>query len=129
MNIGFLSAVQLSQYLTGSTKWRKPRRFILVEDLVYVRPCGIRYTVPAGFLTDGPSFIPMRQPWLRAAVLHDYLYTRRDLMDRKDADIIFKEAMKWSGTKAILYYIIYLGVRIGGHRRYRQYKNEQQKGI
>ena len=94
--------------------------------------------IPAGFCSDGVSVPrPFRwiiEPWgpyARAAIVHDFLYNTQSL-PRKDADEIFREAIKIVTSSLILdtmgsehepgytlkgrivACLAYLGVRIGG---------------
>lgn len=84
-------------------------------------------TVPAGFITDFAS-IPGFAKWyvdddspeiLGAAVVHDFVYSRRGLMDgigltRRDADTLLREAMLASGASRAKAWIVYHSVRLGG---------------
>ncbi|MFX4223515.1 MAG: DUF1353 domain-containing protein [Thalassobaculum sp.] len=87
--------------------------------------------VPAGFTTDLAS-IPWFGRWYvsvdgdhtKAAVVHDFLYTlasARDFPDlpRRDADRVFREALRLRGVGPIKTWIMYAAVRIGGGRTYR----------
>lgn len=99
------------------TKWR------LVAPLVWMAKDRV-LTVPAGFVTNLAS-IPIgfrnllnvngrsRKP----AVLHDWLY-RTHIMSRKEADQLFREALKAEGLGPITRNLYYAGVRIGGHAPY-----------
>jgi hypothetical protein len=81
-------------------------------------------TVPKGFITDGASCpkilwslcSPMTGPQAEAAVLHDYLYSKDShiIVDRKQADQLFYEAMIANGTSIVKAQLIYRGVRLGG---------------
>ena len=81
-------------------------------------------TVPAGFECDLGSVprIPFAY-WLfggvadSAAALHDWLYSGRERVTRKQADAVFNEAMKASGTAAWRRYPMTWAVRLfgGGH--------------
>jgi hypothetical protein len=84
--------------------------------------------VPAGFHTDGASipraFWSILGPhgaYFGAAIIHDYLYTQageaRYLLDRKEADVIFREAMFNAGVGAHRN-IMYAAVRMFGWRNY-----------
>ena len=55
-----------------------PRRMRLLVDLVWTRPDGTEYVIPAGSITDGPSiplwlqpFLPDRGETFEAGALHD----------------------------------------------------------
>lgn len=93
-------------------------------------------TVPAGFVTDlasvprwGWIIIPPDGPWVKAAIVHDYLYatagtgrwkghnasvTRSEAYTRAEADGIFRDAMANRGVGPIARFILYTAVRIGG---------------
>jgi hypothetical protein len=92
--------------------------------------------VPSGFPTDLASippiawpFLPPDGPWLKAAVIHDFLYrtcgkgvwlgnprgfTREKDYDRAEADWILRDAMKDRGVGIIRRNIIWAAVRLGG---------------
>lgn len=99
--------------------------FQLLQDLVYYsEKYGLKITVPAGMVSDGPS-VP-RAPllyWLfghkgkRAAVIHDWLY-RCALLPRDVCDSIFREALMDSGKLWVTSAGMYLGVRVGGWPSY-----------
>lgn len=92
--------------------------------------------VPKGFVTDlasiprwGWILLPPDGPWVKAAIIHDYLYAtggtgiwkghdrsidRPADYTRKEADEVLREAMENRGVGPIRRSIIYLAVRIGG---------------
>lgn len=92
--------------------------------------------VPAGAETDLasiPSFawsigFPPDGPWLKAAIVHDFLYrsrgacvhdgrvwrTRLEPYDRKESDRVLKEAMAVLGVGGFERAVIYNAVRLGG---------------
>ncbi|WMT90527.1 DUF1353 domain-containing protein [Pelagibacterium sp. H642] len=109
----------------------------LQRPLVYTTgDAGDTITVPAGFVTDLASvprwawtLIPPDGPWVKAAIIHDYLYdtggtgiwkghdasiTRPRPYTRAEADAIMKEAMENRGVGRFFRTLIYLAVRIGG---------------
>jgi hypothetical protein len=95
-------------------------------------------TMPAGFVTDLASIprlvwsiFPPDGPWVKAAVVHDFLYytqgtgiwgradrhrgvEREKPYTRAEADRILHEAMLDLGTKPFSRFAIYAAVRIGG---------------
>ena len=93
-------------------------------------------TVPAGCVTDlttvprwGWALVPPDGPWVKAAIIHDYLYatvgtgkwkghpasiTRPTPYSRLESDRILREAMKNLGIGWFIRNIIYLAVRLGG---------------
>jgi hypothetical protein len=103
------------------------RIFELASPFRYIGSRGT-ITVPAGFTTDGASvprvFWSIFQPfgeYFPAAVVHDYLYSPRSMhlrLERKTADLIFKEAMYNLGIGWLTRGTIYQAVRLGGWRSY-----------
>jgi len=93
-------------------------------------------TVPAGFVTDLASIprwawtlLPPDGPWVKAAIIHDFLYatggtgvwkghasgaTRPGPYSRKESDWILRDAMENRGVGVIRRTIIWVAVRIGG---------------
>lgn len=99
----------------GSGEW------VLLKPLVYYSIIlGREIVVPAGFRTDLAS-VP-RLPiifWLtgatadEAAVVHDYLYTTREV-SRSAADAVMREASAVMGTPGWRRGLMWAGVRVGG---------------
>ena len=106
---------------------------------VGAKDSGETITVPAGATTDFASvprfawsIIPPDGPWLKAAVIHDWLYrtrgtcalggevyrTRPAPYTRAEADRIFKEAMEVLGVPAWKRAVIYAAVRVGGRNAF-----------
>ncbi|MFP9136622.1 DUF1353 domain-containing protein [Devosia sp. XGJD_8] len=99
-------------------------------------------TVPAGFVTDLASvprwawiLIPPDGPWVKAAIIHDYLYstggtgkwkkhppsiTRPQPYSRLEADRIMEEAMENRGVGWFARRLIYAAVRLGGSGGWRE---------
>lgn len=93
-------------------------------------------TVPPGFVTDLASIprlvsgvLPPDGPWLKAAIVHDFLYgthgtgvwqahppgiTRPTPYSREEADAILREAMEDRGVGVVQRALIWSGVRVGG---------------
>jgi hypothetical protein len=92
-------------------------------------------TVARGFVTDltsvprvGWMLLPPDGPWVKAAVIHDFLYategdgkmwdhegnTRPTPYTRKEADWILRDALQNRGVGWVTRNIIWLAVRIGG---------------
>lgn len=105
--------------LPDGLRWRT------LEPLTYECDTGEHITVPAGTVTDFASvprvlwnIIPPIGPYVRAAVIHDYLYARHragdDSRERDEVDSIFFEAMVDSGMAAWKARVLWLGVRMGG---------------
>jgi uncharacterized protein DUF1353 len=100
------------------------RRVMICRAFTFVRPNGERIHVRRDFVCDGLS-----QPFLLwflkispftgrsrdAALVHDWLYkvrrTSRRTITRKEADLIFLEAMKARGTTWFVRRAKYLAVR------------------
>ena len=108
--------------------WRG-KRWRLCNELIWRYGCMV-FVIPAGFETDGASiprfyrwrFDPFGK-WIRAAVIHDWLYSNVAAythIDRKASDVAFRDLMKrecvccWTRT------VIYYAVRIGGWLAFRK---------
>ena len=77
-------------------------------------------TVPKGFITDFASvppvcnwFIPKSGEYDPAAVIHDWLYFKKE-RPRSECDGIFCEAMKVLGVNILKAQIMYLSLRVFG---------------
>lgn len=90
-------------------------------------------TIPTGFESDGlsiPSFAwplvgPASGPAFRAGLLHDFLYSKASNakwghIDRKTADVLFKEAMYNLDIGWVRREMIYLSVRAFGWKFYKK---------
>lgn len=97
---------------------------------------GEQITVPAGFVTDLASIprwawvlLPPDGPWVKAAIIHDFLYatggngvwkrhapgtTRAKPYSRAEADRILRQAMHNRGVDVVRRNIIWAAVRVGG---------------
>lgn len=76
------------------------------------------YEIPIGYQTDGASvpqllwtLLPPSGRHSRAALLHDWLYDNR-IGTRKQADVLFLEAMLEDGVSKWKAYTMYWGVRL-----------------
>lgn len=92
----------------------------LRENLIYISNNGDAYTVPKNFITDLASIprvirsiFAVNSKHRQAAVLHDYLYTKKHI-SRKMADELFYEAMINSNVTKWKAKLFYYAVRIGG---------------
>lgn len=107
------------------------RIFQLTANFSYHSSVG-KITVRKGFYTDGASvprvfwsiFSPFGS-YFSAALIHDFLYSKDSnnifpLADRKEADLIFKEAMYNAGVGWLTRETVYRAVRLGGWRSYKQ---------
>ena len=99
------------------------RKWQLHEPFTY--HIGSRYSsntvrVPEGFVTDFASVpwglwnvFPTWGKYGKGAVIHDYLYQSKEV-SRKQADLIFKEAMGVLGVEVWKINLMYWGVRLFG---------------
>lgn len=103
----------------------------LLAPLSYGCHNGAVITAPEGFQTDLAS-VP-RLPIIfslwgdrahREAVLHDYLYCMdsEPVLERSEADGLFKQAMMSRGQPWRIYYFMWLGVRAGGWQYFHKRK-------
>lgn len=122
---GFLSPLTL-EYIDGHT-WRVTQEFSYHVG-AFDGPDFVR--IPAGELTDFASvprvlwpLLPPTGSYGKAAVVHDYLYRTRRVdsiggsryINRSKADRIFREAMEVLHVSRMTRWMMYLGVRTGGH--------------
>jgi hypothetical protein len=118
----FEDALEL-EYIDGHD-WRVTEDFYYDTDVhIFAGP---RIAVPRGFLTDFASvpkilwnLLPPVGRYGKAAVIHDRLYRTPFLASRKAADCVLFEAMGVCNVGWLTKWIIYLGVRIGGHFAYK----------
>ena len=103
-------------------------RYELLEDftvLCDVEGACYTITVPSGFLYDGASipppgwilgYTPHHPDMMLPALVHDYLYTTREV-DRLTADSIFYELLIQNGVKKPIAEVMFQAVRAcgGGH--------------
>ena len=99
------------------------------EPIIYTTKSGEMISAPAGFNTNFASvpricyvlLTPMGKH-TQASILHDYLYSRACVYDlsRKQADIIFYEAMRDSLVNPITAKLMYYAVRIFGKSFYKK---------
>lgn len=103
-------------------------------------------TVPAGFVTDLASiprlvwsFYPPDGPWVKAAIIHDFLYdtqgtgiwhnhrgnTRIAPYTRAESDAVLKEGMADRAIGAWEQFVIWCAVRIGGGLGWARVPNRQ----
>jgi hypothetical protein len=107
------------------------RIFQLTESFRYHSSVGT-IRIPKGFYTDGASvpkiFWSLLDPWsnfFSSAIVHDWLYSKDSndifpVADRKEADLIFKEAMFNAGVGWITRETVYRAVRLGGWASYKK---------
>lgn len=88
--------------------------------------------VPQGFTTDLAS-VPWFARWYvsrdgehtKPAVVHDWLYSRASEADhpditRRDADVVFWQALAARGIRPGAVWVLYLAVRLGGAGSFRR---------
>lgn len=87
--------------------------------------------VPPGFVTDlasvpwfGRFYVSVDGDHTKAAIVHDFLYTRASAvafpnLPRREADQVFREALRLRGVGPVKTWIMYAAVRIGGGGMYR----------
>lgn len=113
--------------LTSYFKWKR-----LINPLIYRDEQLGNITVPSGFVTDGASIpricwgiigiTPYSPRITDSAVLHDWLYAAKTV-SRKQADLIFKEAMVSQGLIGkFRIALIYRAVRSFGWINYKKCK-------
>lgn len=100
-----------------ATRWR------LAENLVYVGGEGDEFVVPVDYVTDFAT-VPRVAVWLiprfgnytRAAILHDWLLTHAlpaGDVSARDADGIFRRALRELGVPVSRRSLMWIGVRLG----------------
>ncbi len=89
--------------------------------------------VPAGFITDFASvpkiFWSVLPPWgtyVKAAIIHDFLY-KRQIYSRKKTDQLFLEGMKILKVSNSTRLTMYLAVRIFGNSTWNKYSVELKR--
>ena len=115
----------IGELCTRTLRERQNGRCIveLTRPLTYrLKADGIRVavTVPRGFKTDYASIphilwsiMPPDGPWVRAAVIHDYLYQTMDV-PRWLCDAVFRSVMQHDKVPLIQRLAIFYAVRIFG---------------
>nr|VFK14586.1 MAG: Protein of unknown function (DUF1353) [Candidatus Kentron sp. LFY] len=126
MATSFTSPVELR--FLGNHKWKLLNGF---DYHVGRYPSDETISVPSGFETDLAStprimwpILPPHGKYMKAAILHDYLYAQGEL-ERKRADDIFLEAMTVQGVMAWKIQAMYLAVRFFGWAFYGSKKTAQ----
>ncbi len=122
------------ELLKLNLKYFSYNKWQLVSSYSYM--ClGYIIIVPAKFITDLAStpkilwniFEPFGKGYLRASIIHDYLYSKEckysyEFIDRKIADRIFLEIMKENGVNFLKRSLMYGAVRIFGRKYFRKNK-------
>lgn len=98
--------------------------WVLADDLEFSLVVGagdIKLRVPSGFTTDFASvprilwsIFPPFGKWQRAAILHDFLYSKQGQCSRYLADAFFLEGMAKLGVPFWRRVLMYLAVRTFG---------------
>lgn len=123
-----ISSLQIAIDLEGRRQGR--RVGVLIQDWLYCYPpTGDVFLVPRGYETDFASIPPLAQGLINpfgnhaeAAVVHDWLYAVGEKDRRKDADDIFRFAMKEGGVNVVRRNVMHRAVRTGGEKAYGQAK-------
>lgn len=117
----FINELQVTPKSNGYV-WR------LAAHLVWISEDGRYIDVPKGFETNFASvprifwsLLAPIGPYVKAAVIHDYLY-RKQVFSRSRADSYFFEAMKDSGTNWAQRQIIWQQVRAFGWFAWNRYR-------
>lgn len=108
-------------------------KFKLLDEFRYYSPVyGGTIIVPQGFITDFDSvprlpvvYMAVANVAQRAAVIHDYLYSKQ-LTSRRLADNVFYEAMRVDSINIFRAYSMWLGLRFAGWKRWDEIKREQE---
>ena len=140
---GKLVLVLLDNKYTPSV--RNGRSLWALHDTLSYQPSNASHviTVPKGCVTDLTSIprlfwtlLPPDGPWVKAAVIHDYLYATqgsgqlpagvpgskqpvgitREPYSRAESDWILRDALANRGVDVLRRNLIWAAVRIGGHR-------------
>lgn len=98
--------------------------YTLGQELTYQPRRGPAITVPAGYRTDLASIparfqqrAPHESPAARPGVIHDYLYTSHGA-SRRDADRIFRQALRDEGVPLGQRLAMWAAVRLFGRPAY-----------
>ncbi len=116
----------MSKFITIlSVREGREGEWLLNSVLLYQSEESGTFQVPLDFNTDLASiprlfrlFFAVNGKHRKAATLHDYLY-RTGLVSRKQADLLFLEAMEACGVGKIKQYMMYAAVRAGGASSYK----------
>ena len=98
-----------------------------------------KYIVPKGFETDGASIprifwsiagCPLKAKYVKAAILHDYLYSKNSKISFHQANLAFYRNMRRAGIPKLKAKLMYKAVEIFGKSHYKgELKNEGRKKI
>lgn len=102
------------------------RLWVLLEPFIF-EVDGIRYTVPAGFVTDGASCprllwsicSPMAGPFGEGAVAHDWFYNEGPDIGRFNADMVLYALGRYRGSNIFRAQAVKSGVNVFGKWSYK----------
>ncbi|HEY0636872.1 MAG TPA: DUF1353 domain-containing protein [Pseudonocardiaceae bacterium] len=110
--VGFAAGSAVVVRQDGDSRW------VTLRPLVY-HGARQRFEVPAGTGTDFASvprpfvwFLPRYGRYTMAAILHDHLCVT-GIVDRADADGVFRQAMRTLGVPFLRRWIMWAAVRLG----------------
>ena len=97
-------------------------------NVIKFRVNGKDFQIPAQFETDlaniprivWPYISPFHSSLIRAAIIHDYLYTKTCDFNRKDTDLIFYYMLIKDGISPLEALIMYYSVRLFGWNSYNE---------
>jgi len=132
--------VDLSEYIPLSAT-ELEGGFFLTNTPIILTVYGVRYVVPAGFVTDfssipaGFRFLVRFSKVRTAGALHDFLYKEGEWdgkkVSRKRADKIWREVAKVGPNKAskAQAWTAYVGLRMGGWKRWAEYRKMSKNNV
>lgn len=101
-----------------------PRKILLLEELEWEDPNGVKTIIPKGVTSDGASvplifqaLLPSRLETMEAGILHDWLCRRG--VDLAWADAQFRVALRSLGVNGFYAYVMYAALRIASPWRNR----------
>ena len=119
----------LNALFIGNGQWR------LITPFTYITKSGKEIIAPVNMITDGASiprfaWMIVGSPWsgryVKATIPHDFLYSKAE-GSRKEADLIFYEAMGVLGVPRWKRWIMYQAVRIFAYFIWQQRKRRIAK--
>lgn len=146
--VNFINRLKISPIDNNKDDWEVLEMFeVHVKDVL---PKKVVIQVLKGFISDGASiprlfwsYLPRHGKYTKAAVVHDFLYSKKGCIfiqeglsgffqadvTRKEADLIFKKAMKASGVNRVKCWLMYHAVKWFGKIAWARSKQEEPKGI
>ena len=111
----------------------KSKYWSVLSPLIYTTINDIDIKIPKYFKTDFASvprflwsFLPPWGIYGKATILHDFLYYS-GLFSKKEADLLFLEAMKTLEVKKWKQYIMYYAVRMFGFIAWNRYRKQEKE--